>query len=929
MSAADKDFREAIHFLGRKFNIDIPVDTPKKARVAGVSPSGSYCERMLAESGLTPDDTIAYVPQSDGSLSKVFTFHSGSIDVHGNMTAGDDVVIEYFDLDGHPITYERKDYSRKKTGVLANYFRVRWQYPEAHLDKDKKSYKYKSPWGSGTPIYIPQSIRNSYNAAIEIPCLFIQEGEKKAEKACKHGIPSVAISGIMNFCTNGRLSEDFIRLVKRCKVKRVVFLMDSDWNDLSHEIKLNEDVSKRPRNFFFAARNFMKSIGTLKTVKDYDENYLFIDPYIGHTIAHNGDKGIDDLLANTLSGKEKELVEDIEHAMTMKVMEGRYVHLYLIKDFTESRLETLWYLNSVHDFYSFHKDVLVQLPEFLFGKNRYTVNTKGEVVNALSFEESEKFWTSESREDRNGNIKEVCSFGYYQSCLFLQNRGFWRYKCLDEEDILIRIEFPFVSVIKSTEARDFLVDFAKSNCSLDVINMLYRGHKQFLGKENLSMLEYYEPDFLPSRRDEQYLFFKDFCWKISSRGVDVLSYLSLTHYIWSDRRSSFESEYLGPLVLFEENSGHFDYSITPAGEHCDFLRFLINSSDFTWRKTQAGEDISDTEAHENAQHLLSKLCAIGYMSMDYKDPNVTRAVIAMDGKMSEVGESNGRSGKSLLGELMRHVTTIAYINGKKRDILDDQFIWNDVTEKTRLVFIDDVLMGFNFEALFPCITGDWSVNYKGGRRVTFPFSTSPKIYIPTNHAVKGDGSSYSDRQWLLAFSDYYNDAHKPVDDFGSLFFAEWGPDQWNLMWNLVANCIQLYLRFGVIQAPNDRIEQRRLRQEITEGFLMWADDFFSDPSRFHVRHSRRDLQEKYFEAEPNARKYCTPTEFKKRFRKYCQYKGWIFNPHMFDPLTGTPYKFDRDGRPILDDKAGGIEYFTVGKPGENPPSSLESSDPLF
>ena len=364
MLAADKDFLESIRFLGRKFNIDIPDNIPKKALVVGVSASGSYCERMLAESGLTQDDTIVYVPQSDGTFSKVFTFHSGSIDEHGNMTDGDDVVIEYYDLDGHPVTYERKDYSRKKTGVLANYFRVRWQYPEAHLDKDKKSYKYKSPWGSGTPIYIPQSIRNSYNAAIEIPCLFIQEGEKKAEKACKHGIPSIAISGIMNFGHNGTLPEDFIRIVRTCQVKRVVFLMDSDWNDLSREKKLNEDISKRPRNFYYAARNFRDYVGTLKNLN------LDVRPYLGHTIAYNGDKGIDDLLANTLRGKEKELVEDIEHTMNEKIMDGRYLQLFKIGDWSENKLMQLWGLDTVERFASFHEDELKQLPEFLFGRHK-------------------------------------------------------------------------------------------------------------------------------------------------------------------------------------------------------------------------------------------------------------------------------------------------------------------------------------------------------------------------------------------------------------------------------------------------------------------------------------------------------------------------------------------------------------------------------
>ena len=116
--------------------------------------------------------------------------------------------------------------------------------------------------------------------------------------------------------------------------------------------------------------------------------------------------------------------------------------------------------------------------------------------------------------------------------------------------------------------------------------------------------------------------------------------------------------------------------------------------------------------------------------MEAKDNNVSKAVVGMDGKQSEVGDSNGRSGKSLIGELMRCAIPTAYIPGKRSDLFNDQFVWNDVLENTKLVFIDDVLQNFNFEFLFPNITGDWSVNYKGGRRITIPFSASPKSTLP-------------------------------------------------------------------------------------------------------------------------------------------------------------------------------------------------------
>lgn len=158
------------------------------------------------------------------------------------------------------------------------------------------------------------------------------------------------------------------------------------------------------------------------------------------------------------------------------------------------------------------------------------------------------------------------------------------------------------------------------------------------------------------------------------------------------------------------------------------MKFLINTSDFTWRKRDV--EIEPEELLENRKHLLAKLCAIGYMAMEYKDVSVNRAVIGMDGKQSEVGESNGRSGKSLIGVLMKHILPSAYVNGKRKDLLEDQFVWNDVVENTKLVFIDDVLMNFNFERLFPNLTGDWTVNYKAAAVLHFHTRLLQRYTLP-------------------------------------------------------------------------------------------------------------------------------------------------------------------------------------------------------
>ena len=919
MTAENMSYLDAMDYLVRKFSVILdakPEKKPvklkvpkKKSKEAAGQNTDSFCAKMLAASGLTFADVMANVYKSTDTKA-IFqgpTFKPGSIDSKGCVTAtGDDVIIEYYDLEGMPVTYMRS-MGRKAESVKTEYFRVRWQFPEMHKDKDGKPFKYRSPVGSGTPIYIPDKIRQMYKNGTSIPTLYIQEGEKKAEKACKHGIPSIAVSGIQNLGTKGNLPEDFIRLITTCQVKEVVFIFDSDWDDISTNIKINDQVEKRPRNFFFAARNFKDYMRALKN-RD-----LYVEAYVGHVNKNSaGDKGIDDLLANTLHGHEEKLAEDIHYALNDKKGLGKYVEIFKITTWTDFKLMELWGLHSHEAFAQRHKDILKELPEFVFGRYRWKFDDNGKVVLAQPFDEDEKFWIETKKNEGKDNEKTVYEFGYLNSQNFLQNRGFGRLKQLDGSFKFIQVENPIVRSIEASDARDYLYQFARHNCKKEIVEMLIKGITQYLGPDKLSLLDYLKPNFLKPNKMEQYFYFAKNCWLVTANEVKEMGYESISHQLWEEDKKEAQSRYIGkPLIKFYYQNGICKYEMTEDAKKCHFLQFLKNTSDFTWRKTP--EEISEEEINENNLHFLSKLCAIGFMSLSAKDNSVARAVIGMDGKQSEVGESNGRSGKSLVGELMRHVVPLVYISGKKNDIFSDQFIWNDVQENTKLVFIDDVLQGFDLEFLFPNITGDWTVNCKGGRRFTLPFEKSPKLYITTNHAIRGNGNSFKDRQWLIAFSDFYNDTHKPIDDFGVMFFSEWDYDQWNLTWNMLANCIQLYLKFGVVQAPGERLEQRRIRQEIGEVMISWADEYYSDEKHINVRIPRKELWDSFCTYDPAQRKFCTPTLFKKKVIMYCAWKGWVFNPQKYDSVTKKPFNVDKDGKPVIDDKSGGVEYFTVGK----------------
>lgn len=923
-----KSYPEALEILAKDLNIIINDNSEIKALVktqskakATTKQTDTYCRRMLSESGLTAADVQAKIYREDTNHTTTIghVFRSGSINSLNSIVDGDDVIIEYYDLEGFPVMYEQI-HKGKSTGRMKEYFRVRWQYPDEHLDKNGKPYKYKSPTGSGSFIYIPQRIRDMYQAGEKIDRLFIQEGEKKSEKACKHGIPSVAISGIHNLGRNGRLHEDLVKLIQACEVKELVLLFDNDWNNISTTLGINDYADQRPRSFFTAAKNFKEYAVQLKNSRS-----IYLEIYIGHVQPGN-DKGIDDLLSNTLKGREDALLTDINYLINERNLKGDYVQLYKITTWADSKLLELWSLHNASEFAQKHRQILKELPEFRIGKYRWRFNDDGEIESAQPIEAEEKYWEEIEKEDRAGNKRMEYRFRYERCFKFLQNRGFFRFKKPDGGFEYIRIDHPVINTIdRHEDIRDFVKDFTRETANEEVLEMLHRGGPQFLGPEKLSNLMYYTPALEEPRRDKQLFYFNANYWQVSAEEIKESEYSSITHQIWDEQKHKIEAKRTDRLINVKSHEDGYTYEVSGTGKNCHFLQFLINTSNYTWRKEKSGAEIvpsaegldegkviTHKEIQDNQTHLVSKLCAIGYMLMSAKDRSVSKAVVAMDGKQSEVGKSNGRSGKSLVGELLKQVMSTAYINGKSVDFDKDNFPWDEITIKTKAVFIDDVRTNFQFEPLFPNITGDWTVNAKGKSRYTIPFVQSPKIYLTTNHALNGEGSSFTDRQWKIAFSDYYNDNHKPVDDFGALFFDEWDFEQWNLLWNLLAECVQLYLTFGVVQAPMERIEQRELRQMLGESFILWADEYFSDVNKIGARLSRKEVQENFFESAPEQRKWVSTTLFKSKIKKYCEYRDYKFNPHKYDPVTGLCMFFDKDGNPYDDDKSGGVEYFTVG-----------------
>lgn len=917
----NKPFPEALKIVAEQYGIILQTDNEKKTtsvkKTRLLAGNNSFVAQQLKSSGLTFDDVTAQVkdPVSNAIIHQP-TFIRGGCDKFFNLQPNDDeMLILYYNLWGARVQYATKG----AAGRLRDYFRVRWSNPDLHKDSDGRPIKYQTPKGASTQFYIPQYIRTRFQGSKHIETLIIQEGEKKSEKACKHDIASIGIQGIYNIGNQeSGLIKDLQYLIQTCSIKNVVLMLDSDWEDLHRNVISGDSVDQRPNQFAKAVIKFKQYVQTLHNIG------VDIDVYFGHINENpQGDKGIDDLLTNTLTGREAELLEDINKTMYTHDGKGKFVDIHKISTKSDLQIKDYWRLNDRDGFFERHKTELLKLSSFRFSMFRYKVES-GEFIQATKCGTDGDFWKV-TIDDEKG--KKNISVDYIELFKFLQGNGYYRIKT-DDCDVdnykFVKIDDGVVRLCGQSDIRDFVYEFARQSCKdKDVIQWLSARLGSQLGPDKLERLEMIYDNFDNFQPSVQRLYFANGALTIDGEKAD---FSTIHDSVWVDKVIGRKFKRV-PIVkdIVKDDQGQFSVIPSAEGQNCEFFQFIQHVSNF-WGESASldGADAKEIENEFN-QHVVNKMTSIGYLLVDYKYQSELKAVIAMDGQMGEVSQSNGRTGKSLVGAAISKMIDQCFVDGKGTKN-DDDYIYSNVTPRTRNLFIDDVRVNFDFERFFAAITGDLAVNPKGKSRFIVKKDKSPKLLITTNHAINANNRSAQERIIYMAFSDHYNDNYRPIDDFGHSFFSDWDTEQWNLFDNFMAECVMYYFRSmdqgwyrtgqGAVPPPMHDIIQRMLRQQMGEGFLQWAETYY-EPSSDHLgaRLVRKDLYDAYHESFPDRRLTLTPVQFRQRLTYFCQFKGYHLNAQIPNKKKQhfAQWILDNPGESFIGeaDKSASVEYFTI------------------
>jgi hypothetical protein len=217
------------------------------------------------------------------------------------------------------------------------------------------------------------------------------------------------------------------------------------------------------------------------------------------------------------------------------------------------------------------------------------------------------------------------------------------------------------------------------------------------------------------------------------------------------------------------------------------------------------------------------------------------AGILQDLKISQIGQSSGRSGKSLITQAATLTRPSFYIGGKRRDITEKtEFIYDGFTRFHNIIEVDDLYEFADFNFFYTQVSGKREVNSKQYQQAD---PGLPRIgqdgdqqqLRAAEHGQQHHGQDPELRRVGLLHEktkyNNYKETRSPLLKFGKELFTEFTEEEWVKFYNFMAYCIQLQMRFFKIQPPMDNLVKRQLRRLMTRGlskdeeFFNWANNY--------------------------------------------------------------------------------------------------------
>ena len=533
------------------------------------------------------------------------------------------------------------------------------------------------------------------------------------------------------------------------------------------------------------------------------------------------------------------------------------------------------------------------------------------------------------------------------SCLlyFLSLNGF--YTLRDDNSAtsnFVRVEGNIVTKVKPRDIRKFIVEWSTNNYLDRTIRNLILNSNRLSDAvlENLPEVDLNFKSYTPNTQ----LFF---CERstIEVSGEDIIEHRNsdgpIDRYVW--RENVLEHPYKKLDNMFTitrsknvDGEDVFDIQINGDVKSCVF-GYVINSSRVYWREELeyafndksedeaiaykkahkfdiAGPNLDSDQIREQKQNLINKIFAIGYMLHRYKSPSRAWAPQAMDNKIGDDGQCNGRSGKSFLFKSLAMFMKTVKLDGRNSKLMDNPHVFDQVNIHTDFILVDDCAKYLPMDVFYAKITSDLTVNPKNNSSFNIAFEDSPKFGFTTNYVPLDFDSSTEARLLYMVYSDYYHqkaesndylETRSIRDDFGRDLFARgYSDDDWNFDVNFLLQCCRFYLSLAnesvKILPPMGNIIFRKHKSDMGENFEDWANVYFAkDSDNLDKLVVRKDAFEDYLQVT-KAGRLATMKSFTKKLKAFCEITDYIhdLNPPHLCNSQGRITRRDGDSKQLQD-----------------------------
>lgn len=429
------------------------------------------------------------------------------------------------------------------------------------------------------------------------------------------------------------------------------------------------------------------------------------------------------------------------------------------------------------------------------------------------------------------NDKNKIQINVLKYKLFLERNGFKKYFPNEsEKPTWLYIKSNKVVETSTEKIKDFVLNYLINRGELEVWN--YCATYQNLFSENfLSMLETIKLLMLNDKKYKSFIAFENGILEVTKDNIKLNDYIDVDGYVWQSQIIQREWKKLN-------------------NDDNDYKKFINN--------------ISNNES-------LPIECTIGYLLSTYKNKMNNKAVILNDEVISDNPE--GGTGKGLFIQGIKQIRRVSILDGKT---FDDKksFPYQTVSPETQVLVFDDVKKNFDFESKFSLVTEGMTLERKNKDAIKLTVEESPKMVLSTNYAIKGEGNSHDRRRHEIEIAQYYGKKITPYDEFGRELFDEWSDLEFCRFDNYMINCLQLYLKEGLIEQNAKNIKLRKFIAETSMEFYEWIEDVENFPR--NKRNDKGVYFDNFTREYKDFERYLRRNKFTIWVKKYATYKGYEY-----------------------------------------------------